>query len=101
MMERFGMSFRSTSKPNLEPLALPFSEACSASGHGRDKGYDKLKDGRWESYMDGGTRMVTLASIKADQARMLAVDNGKFKRSNCRGQKTDAPVGSAIPEVAR
>jgi hypothetical protein len=80
------VSYRTTNKPTIEPLVLPFSEACQASGHGRDKGYDKLKDGRWESYMDGGTRMVTVASIKADQARMLAQSEGKFKRAPLRSQ---------------
>jgi hypothetical protein len=84
------MTSRTTHKPGFEPLALPLSEACAAAGHGRDKGYEKIKAGRWVSYLDGGSRMVTVESIKADQAAQVAVADGQFVRGNYRGQ-----VGSA------
>jgi hypothetical protein len=84
------MTYRSAlNKPNIEPLALPFSEACAIAGHGRDKGYRKLKDGCWQSFMDDGTRMVTWESLKADQARLLAECDGKFERAALRGQSQE------------
>jgi hypothetical protein len=86
-MERLMVS-RSAHKP--APLAIPFTEACASNGHGRDKGYTKIKGGRWESYMDGGTRMVVYESMKRDQARMLAERDAKFDRAPMRGQSEEA-----------
>jgi hypothetical protein len=61
-----------------EPLAVPLKKSCALAGHGHDLAYAKCKDGRWESYLDGGRRMVTMRSIKADMERQIAAQRGGF-----------------------
>jgi hypothetical protein len=78
------MTFRQTVPHN--PTALPLAEACAREGHGRDKGLQKIKAGRWRSYVDGGQRMVLVESIDADRARMLAEAAGQFVPQPYRGQ---------------
>lgn len=65
-------------KPDFEPLAVPFKRACEMLGHGHDLGYTKAKDGRWETYLDSGKRMVTMRSLKRDMERLLAAQGGGF-----------------------
>jgi hypothetical protein len=71
---------------DVEPLAVPLGEAGRLGGHGRDKTYALIKAGELESYRDGGQRMVTMASIKARQARLIAAEGGSFKPAPLRGQ---------------
>jgi hypothetical protein len=73
-------------KSTPAPFAIPFRQALRNDGIGHDKGYALIKSGDWQSYLDGGTRMVTVASINARRERMLAESAGKFKPAPLRGQ---------------
>jgi hypothetical protein len=76
---------RMKKRPDVEPLAVPLDEACKMVGHGRDIGYDKCKDGRWQSYVEAGRRMVVVASIWADIQRRIA-EEAAFTPAPFRGQ---------------
>lgn len=72
-------------KVDVEPLAVPFKRACEMAGHSHDLGYAKAKDGRWETYLDSGKRMVTMRSIKADIENQIAKQRGGFIAADFRG----------------
>jgi hypothetical protein len=66
-------------KSQIEIFAVPFAEARKADGIGLTKGYKLLHSGEWQSFMDGGTRMVTVASINRRRERLLAAAGDTFK----------------------
>jgi hypothetical protein len=59
-----------TNAPSLEPLVVGPREACVLLGCGLTRFYEILPE--LESYLDGSTRRITVASIKARIARKLA-----------------------------
>jgi len=73
-------------KATSQPFAIPFTHAIKNDSIGRDKGYSLIRGGEWESYMDGGIRMVTIASINTRRERLLAESRGTFKPAPLRGQ---------------
>ena len=65
----------STSKApasSVEPLVVRPKQACILLGCGLTYLFDLLNKGELESYRDGRSRLITLASIKARIARKLA-----------------------------
>jgi hypothetical protein len=72
-------------KTDVERLAVPLKEACAMAGHSHDLGYSKAKDGRWETYLDGGKRMVTMRSLKADMEAQIAKQRGGFVAADFHG----------------
>jgi hypothetical protein len=65
----------STSKApvaRIEPTVVRPKQACILLGCGQTRLFDMLKAGELESFMDGGSRLITVASIKARIARKLA-----------------------------
>jgi hypothetical protein len=70
----------------VEPLNVPVRKVGPMCGHGHDKTYKLIKDGEYKSFVDGGQRMVTMASIKARQARLIAETGGAFTPAPFRGQ---------------
>jgi hypothetical protein len=89
-------------KSEVERLAVPFKQACEMAGHSHDLGYTKAKDGRWETYLDGGKRMVTMRSITADMERQIAKQRGGFVPSEFHGhsnnQKKQRRAAKALAE---
>src|SRR5262249_8438186 len=73
-------------KATSQPFAIPFTHAIKNDSIGRDKGYSLIRGGEWESYMDGGIRMVTIASINTRRERLLAESRGTFTPAQLRGQ---------------
>jgi hypothetical protein len=56
----------------LEPLAVKPRDAWHMLGCGNTHGYQLLGAGELESYLDGSSRKITVASIRAYIARRLA-----------------------------
>jgi excisionase family DNA binding protein len=56
----------------VEPMVVRPKQACILLGCGLTYLFDLLKKGELESYRDGRSRLITLASIKARIARKLA-----------------------------
>ena len=56
----------------VEPIVVRAKQACALLGCGLTYLFDLLNKGELESYRDGRSRLITLASIKARIARKLA-----------------------------
>ena len=56
----------------VEPIVVRPKQACALLGCGLTYLFDLLNKGELESYRDGRSRLITLASIKARIARKLA-----------------------------
>jgi excisionase family DNA binding protein len=55
-----------------EPLLASPKEACALLNCGLTRLYQLLHDGELESYLDGGARKITMASIHGRVARLIA-----------------------------
>jgi excisionase family DNA binding protein len=64
------MSDRRT-QPELEPLVVKPRVAWKLLGCGNTRGYELLAAGELESFKDGRSRKITVASVKAYVARQL------------------------------
>jgi len=56
----------------IEPTVVRPKQACILLGCGQTRLFDMLNNGELESYLDGASRLITVASIKARIARKLA-----------------------------
>ena len=56
---------------SVRPLAVRGATAMRMAGHGKTKLFALVKAGEYESYLDGGVRMITTASIEARIQRKL------------------------------
>jgi excisionase family DNA binding protein len=63
---------RPTRDPGPEPLAVSPREACRLMGCGVTRLYEVIAAGEIESYLDGRARRITMASIRARIARLVA-----------------------------
>jgi excisionase family DNA binding protein len=66
------MSDRRPDPVDVEPLVVKPKIAWKMLGCGNTRGYELLAAGELESYKDGRSRKITVASIKAFVARQLA-----------------------------
>lgn len=66
------MSGRPSQAADPEPLVVKPKVAWRMLGCGNTRGYQMLAAGELESYRDGRSRKITVASIKAFVARQLA-----------------------------
>lgn len=57
---------------DLEPLAVTPREACRLLSIGNTRLYELIAAGELESYLDGRARRITMESIRARVARLLA-----------------------------
>jgi hypothetical protein len=48
-------------------------------GCGHSRGYELLRSGELESFLDGASRKIVVESIKAYIARGMAANEGKFR----------------------
>jgi excisionase family DNA binding protein len=74
------MSICSTGLGDLEPLIVKPREACKMLSCSHKKLYQLLADGELESFKDGRSRKITVASIKRRIARQLASARPNLKR---------------------
>jgi excisionase family DNA binding protein len=71
----------SSKTTRVEPLVVKPRSACTMIGCGRKRLYQLLADGQLESFKDGRSRKITVASIKEFIARGLAASaDTKLKR---------------------
>ena len=73
--------------PGFNPKFATFGEACAYARVCRYTGYQRVADGRWKSFKDGGRHMVEFASVVEDLERMQAAGAVQVKRPEKR------PVG--------
>ena len=50
--------------PGFNPKFATFNEACAYARVCRYTGYQRVADGRWRSFKDGGRHMVEFASVR-------------------------------------
>jgi len=62
---------------DIEPLVVKPKVAWKLLGCGNTRGYELLAAGELESYKDGRSRKITVASIKAFVARQVAAGSSK------------------------
>ena len=84
---------------DFKPIAVPFDRGCEMGGHGRDKGYVLCKSGEYETYMDGGRRMITVRSIEARINRLLKQHGGAFNPAPMRGARATKRSRSEPPAM--
>jgi hypothetical protein len=65
--------------PGFNPVDATIDEVASFRRESRWTVHVKLKDGRYEGYLDGRIHKVIFASVLADRARTIAATSGKFK----------------------
>lgn len=66
----------SATTPSVEPFAVRPKDGARLAGIGLSKFYQNLNAGRYESFLDGNIRLVTVESIRADLRRQLAAARG-------------------------
>jgi len=66
------------SKPivDVEPFAVRPKDGARIAGCGLTELYKRLNSGRYESFLDGTSRMITVRSIHEDQKKLLAAAAG-------------------------
>ena len=69
----------STSIASIEPLAVKPRVAWRMISCGHSRGYELLRAGELESFLDGASRKIIVESIKAYVARRRAANDGKFR----------------------
>jgi hypothetical protein len=74
-------------RPVFEPLVCDVRAAEALLDEGKDRIYALIRSGELESYLDGGSRKISVSSIKARVARKLAAAKNKFERGRHPGQK--------------
>ena len=62
--------------PDLEPFAVRAKLGAQLAGCSDTVFYKRLNEGRYETFLDGTNRMVTVRSIRADQEKLLAEAQG-------------------------
>jgi len=60
---------------DFEPLAVAPKQACRLLGIGNTRLYQLIAANEVESYLDGRARRITMRSIHARIARLLAAEN--------------------------
>jgi hypothetical protein len=61
---------------DIEPFAVRPKDGTRLAGCGETEFYKRLNSGRYESFLDGTSRLVTVRSIRADQEKLLAASKG-------------------------
>jgi len=67
--------------PQIEPRITDVDGGCKRANVGKDRFYELLKSGEIESYLDGRSRKVLLASVDAYIDRQIAQSKGSFQRA--------------------
>jgi hypothetical protein len=65
-----------TTENQIEPFAVTPKVAAKLESCGITEFYRRLNGGQYETYLDGGKRLITVRSIKARQQRLLSAANG-------------------------
>ena len=79
----------------IEPLAVTPREACALLNIGNTRLYHLIGDKQLDSYREGRSRRIPMASIKAYIARCLAASAGKRGRGRPRKVATQSQPAAA------
>jgi hypothetical protein len=83
--------------PDFAPVDATVDEVASWRRESRWTVHKKIREGRYESYLDGRIRKIIFASVKADRERaMSAALTGKRRP----GRPLKPTEANAIPEPA-
>jgi hypothetical protein len=70
-----------TNSEATEPFAVPPKAAARMENCGLTEFYRRLNSGEYESYLDGGKRLITVRSIRARQERLLKAASGSPRQN--------------------
>src|SRR5262245_51960596 len=80
----------------ITPFAVRPKDGKVLAGCGETEFYKRMNQGRYETFLDGTSRLVTVRSIIADQERMLAATGGTPReRPSIRGGGPGRPKKTA------
>jgi excisionase family DNA binding protein len=65
----------------IEPRVTDVNGGCKRANVGKDRFYELLHTGEIESYLDGRSRKVVLASVDAYIDRQITGSKGSFQRA--------------------
>jgi excisionase family DNA binding protein len=78
---------RITGGNNVEPLAVSPRQACFLLSVGNTRLYELIRTGELEAYYEGRARRITMDSIRARLARLIAcAADTKIERPRGRGR---------------
>jgi hypothetical protein len=80
-VERKRVFIKSTSNLEIEPLVVKPRVAWKLLSCGNTKGYELLQSGELDSFLDGGSRKITMASIRRYIERRLQQDSSLQKKA--------------------
>jgi excisionase family DNA binding protein len=77
-----GLSRQEKRAPSFSapPLAVPPREASRLLSVGMSRLYQLMRTGELESYRDGRSRRITMASIQKRMARQIAASAGEWRQ---------------------
>jgi excisionase family DNA binding protein len=67
--------------PHIEPRITDVVGGCKRANMGKDRFYQLLHTGEIESYLDGRSRKVVLASVDTYIDKQIAQSKGSFHRA--------------------
>ena len=67
--------------PHIEPRITDVDGGCKRANICKDRFYELLHTGEIESYLDGRSRKVVLASVDAYIDRQISESKGSFQRA--------------------
>lgn len=67
--------------PQIEPRITDVDGGCKRANVGKDRFYQLLNSGEIQSYLDGRSRKVVLASVDAYIDRQIAESRDSFQRA--------------------
>jgi excisionase family DNA binding protein len=76
--------------PNIEPRVTDVNGGCKRANICKDRFYELLHSGEIESYLDGRSRKVVLASVDAYIDRQIVESKGSFQRARFPKQRRAA-----------
>jgi hypothetical protein len=82
--------------PDFHPVDATVDEVASFRREGRWTVHMKVRDGRYESYLDGRIRKIVFASVLADRERTIAA--GRDRKKPAVKQPVGRPKRKVKPE---
>ena len=76
----------------IQPICVPPKTAGQMLGYGLTRVYALMRSGELASFLDGGARRITTASITAYVARKLETSSKPVRRGPGRPKKTSTEV---------
>lgn len=85
---------RHAHEPQTELFAVQPKVAARLDNCGLTELYERLNAGEYETYIDGGKRLITVRSIRARQERLLAAAGGAPRSNPSPRARPRKPIAS-------